>query len=105
MGVAGPQKRQFVYIDGKLFVLCGMDSFGEISREVNIFDPETGQWSLGPEFPEEDMDGFGVSAWGKGPNLLATGLDGVVYRLASDRSGWEKLAKLDQGRFFHRMLC
>ena len=50
------------------------------------------------------MHGFGVSAWGTGDQLLATGLDGVVYRLDSDQGEWEKVTKLEQGRFFHRLL-
>ena len=79
-------------------------SLAQVSQEVNIYDPETETWTKGPEFPGEGMHGFGVSAWGSGPHLLATGLDGMVYRLASDKPDWEKVTQLDQGRFFHRLL-
>ena len=48
--------------------------------------------------------GLVVSAWGAGPHVLATGLDGIVYRLASDQKDWEKVTQLAQGRFFHRLL-
>jgi len=91
-------------LDGKVYVLCGLTSFAEVSQEVNVYDPETEKWTTGPDFPGEGMHGFGVSAWGEGSDLLATGLDGLVYRLASVQQNWEKLTKLDQGRFFHRLL-
>ncbi|HJN67162.1 MAG TPA: hypothetical protein QF761_13200 [Pirellulales bacterium] len=91
-------------IAGKVFALCGMTSDGEISQDVNIYDPKTGLWTLGPQFPGEEMAGFGISAWGDGEELLATGIDGVVYRLTRDHTKWERLTKLKQGRFFHRLL-
>ena len=91
-------------LDGKVYILCGLTSVAEVSQEVNIYDPESETWTTGPEFPGEGMHGFGVSAWGEGSDLLATGLDGLVYRLASDEQQWEKITKLDQGRFFHRLL-
>ncbi|MEC8338720.1 MAG: kelch repeat-containing protein [Planctomycetota bacterium] len=90
-------------LDGKVYVLCGLTSLAEVSQEVNIYDPKTETWTKGPDFPGEGMHGFGVSAWGSGPHVLATGLDGVVYRLASDQKDWEKVTQLDQGRVFHRV--
>ena len=37
--------------NGKLVALGGMDAEGKVSLRVDIFDPETREWSQGPNCP------------------------------------------------------
>lgn len=39
-----------------------------------------------------------------GGRLFASGMDGVVYRLAAGHQEWESIAALRERRFFHRLL-
>ena len=89
---------------GKLVALGGIDSYGSVSQEFDLYDPSTQAWSKGPELPGERMGGFGISAWNHQSQLYVSGLDGIVYRLNDEGSGWEKVSKLETARFFHRLL-
>jgi hypothetical protein len=91
--------------DGKLFAIGGMNTQEEVDRSVDVFDPVTSEWSTGPEFPGEGMNGFGVSAWNSGERLIASGSDGVVYRLSDDLTRWEEIQRLSTPRFFHRLVA
>lgn len=88
----------------QLAVVCGMDDDGGVSKDVFLFDPASGEWSSGPEFPGESFHGFGVSACADQGALYACGMEGVVYRLAADHSEWEQVGKIAAPRFFHRIL-
>jgi len=89
---------------GKLAVLGGMDDERDISQRVELFDAASGEWSEGPELPGARMAGFGLSAWNLGGRLYVSGLRGRLYRLSVDGTEWEEVARLAQGRFFHRLL-
>lgn len=89
---------------GKLVVVGGIDEEAEVSHRVDLYDPDTGKWSAGPEFPGDEMSGFGVSAWNLDGALYVSGMEGVVYRLSDDGSAWEDVARLAKPRFFHRLL-
>jgi len=89
---------------GKLAALGGMDEKGKISRRVDLFDPQSGKWSQGPELPGTGMSGFGVSAWTLGDDLYVSGFNGRVFKLADDGSKWEVVAKLAEARFFHQLV-
>jgi N-acetylneuraminic acid mutarotase len=90
--------------DGKLVVLGGMDEDVNISREVRVLDPATGEWTELAELPGEDMDGFGAAAWNLGGKLFASGTQDSLFRLADDGKSWEAVLELKQPRFFHRLL-
>ncbi|MCP4191766.1 MAG: hypothetical protein GY768_14210 [Planctomycetaceae bacterium] len=92
------------HLDGKLIVVGGIDSNGEISREVNVYDPESSEWSEGVSYPGEGLTGFGVSAWNLDGCLYVSGFDGVVNCLRDPRGKWEAVGQLAEPRFFHRML-
>ncbi len=92
------------YLDGKLIVVGGIDSNGDVSHDVDLYDPETSRWSQANPFPGEGMNGFGVSAWNLGGRLYASGSNGVVYRLTRPEAAWESVGQLKQPRFFHRLL-
>lgn len=91
--------------NGKLIAMGGMDEDHGISRDVDCFDPSTGEWTKLAEFPGEGMSGFGVSAWNVGGKLYASGSEGVVYSLSDDGKQWVKVADLKRPRFFHRLLA
>lgn len=90
--------------NGKLVALGGMDEDQEISRQVSLLDPATGEWSELAELPGEEMDGFGAAAWNLDGKLFASGTQESLYRLADDGKSWEAVLELKQPRFFHRLL-
>jgi N-acetylneuraminic acid mutarotase len=90
--------------EGKLVALGGMDADVNISRQVSVLDPATGEWSELAELPGEDMDGFGAAAWNLNGKLFASGTQESLYRLADDGKSWEAVLELKQPRFFHRLL-
>ncbi|MEO9592157.1 kelch repeat-containing protein [Rhodopirellula bahusiensis] len=90
--------------DGKLFVVGGMRSEGGPTTRVDVYDPSSKTWSLGPALPGSGMAGFGSSAFAAGNRLYVTTLDGFVHRLAGDGEAWETVAQVEPARFFHRML-
>lgn len=103
-----PSKRRALatsHWNGKLIAMGGMDEDHSISRDVDCFDPSTGEWTKLAEFPGEGMSGFGVSAWNVGGKLYASGSEGVVYQLSEEGKEWSKVAELDRPRFFHRLLA
>ncbi len=110
--IAGPPfKRRALAVgawNGRLVAVGGMDDEPSVTRKANAFDPATGQWTELPELPQSEtagrLAGFGVSAWNMGGQLLVSGADGVVHRLADDGSAWETAGELATGRFFHRLM-
>ncbi|MBL9165242.1 MAG: hypothetical protein JNL18_21120 [Planctomycetaceae bacterium] len=90
--------------NGKLVALGGMDADQEISRQVSLLDPATGEWTELAELPGEDMDGFGAAAWNLDGKLFASGTQKSLYKLADDGKSWEAVLELKQPRFFHRLL-
>ena len=101
-----PFKRRALAVshwNGKLVALGGMDEEGKVSLRVDMFDPETGEWSQGPQLPGDGMAGFGVSACNFDGELYVSGLRGVVLRLSESGSEWEEAARMAHGRFFHQL--
>lgn len=104
---APPFKRRALAVaawGGKIVAVGGMDENQEVSRRVDQFDPQTGEWSTLPSLPGDDMDGFGVSAWSVNGDLLASSADGAVLRLARGADKWAEAGKLAEPRFFHRLV-
>ncbi len=90
-------------IQGKLYVIGGMQSEGQVTRRTAIYDPASDAWSEGPELPGDDMDGFGAACCAYGGSLYVSVASGAVLRLSADGQRWDPVARLAQGRFFHRM--
>ncbi len=90
--------------NGRIWAVGGMDEYADIKRNVYSFDPETNSWSEAAELPGDDMQGFGVSAWGLNSGLYASGTNGLLYRLADADGKWQQAGKLSTPRFFHRIL-
>lgn len=91
--------------DGRIFAIGGMQQDGGPSRQVDIFDPETGLWTTGPEIIGEDgMTGFGASAFATGGHLYVSTIKGTLQKLADDQTRWDVISQTPTARFFHRML-
>ena len=89
---------------GKIYAMGGIDADGDISHEVNVYNPETGKWTQGPELPGSTMNGFGTTAWSIGGQLYFSGMDGGVFQLDEKNNLWKKAGALETPRFFHRLL-
>lgn len=87
---------------GRVIVIGGLDAQRSVSRRVDVYDPASGQWSQGPEYPS---DAFGVAAVGIGDAVLASARDGVVYRWRIGEPAWERVASLAFPRFFHQLVA
>lgn len=90
---------------GRIWFIGGMNSQDKQSREVDWFEPATGQWGQGPELPDGPMAGFGVAAAEQGGQLYVSPLSGTISRLSADGRKWEEASKLNTPRFFHRLLA
>lgn len=89
---------------GQIYAMGGIDADGDISHEVDVFSPETGKWTKGPELPGSTMNGFGTTAWSIDGKLYFSGMDGGVYQLDQKNNSWKKAGTLATPRFFHRLL-
>jgi N-acetylneuraminic acid mutarotase len=92
-------------LDGKIYMIGGMDEDGDPTTSAFVFDTKTGQWSDAPELPGQPMDGFGSSAFNIGGRIIVSTFSGQVVQLNDDGSAWEQLPKLETGRFFHRLVA
>jgi N-acetylneuraminic acid mutarotase len=90
---------------GKLYVIGGMQQEGGPTRRVDVFDPQTGAWTQGPDIlGEQPLAGFGAAACELGDRLYVSTSEGKLQRLSTDGTAWELVRDLPTGRFFHRML-
>ncbi|ACY19189.1 Kelch repeat-containing protein [Haliangium ochraceum DSM 14365] len=87
---------------GRIIAVGGMSAAGEVSRRVDLYDPASGSWTRGPDYP---APAFGIALAGVGDAVYASGMDGTVYRLDIARAGadWEAAGTLAFPRFFHRI--
>ncbi len=90
--------------NGRVYAIGGMQMEDGPTTRVDIFDPATGEWSLGPSLNGEPMEGFGSAAFAVGGQLFVSTIRGNLQRLSEDGSQWENIHKLERSRFFHRML-
>lgn len=86
--------------DGKAYLLGGLGKDSQTDTAVNVFDPQTGKWSDGPDFPAGAMNGFTPAAVVVGKSLYLSPHDGVVYKLEGGK--WAVVGKLTTPRFVHR---
>lgn len=89
-------------IGTKLYAIGGMDSDEDIVTLVSVLDTTTGQWSEGPKLPSDKLGGFGFAAVSHEGRLFASGAAGVLLELRGE--AWVPLVKLQQPRFFHRLV-
>ena len=100
------------HLDGKLYVIGGMQPKGGPTTRVDVFDPAGGKWSQGPSMIDtradadrgQGMEGFGASAYTLGGRLIVSTYNGNVQVLETGDGEWKIAARLQDDRFFHRML-
>lgn len=90
--------------NGLLYAIGGMKEQGGPTTIVEVYDPQTDQWTGGPALPGEAMNGFGNSACSTGKGLFVTTIRGNALQLSQQGDEWLQVAELDPPRFFHRML-
>ena len=91
---------------GKLFVLGGLGEDSSVTRRLDIFDPATQTWSVGPSIPGmSDRDGFAASAFAVDDRLTMSGMTGTVAQLDPRSNTWEALGAWAQPRITHRVLA
>jgi len=89
-------------VNGKLYVVGGVnESFG-IERSVSIYDPATKKWSEGPQLPDGPTTGFAPAVVIHKGRLYASISDGALLRLTEDRGAWEKVGR-STPRAAHRL--
>ena len=89
-------------VDGKLYVLGGMNDQGVISTNVEIYDPKTERWSFGLPFPGEENNGFSPAACELAGKLYLSVANGRVYRL--DANAWTDVGGVPDGRLVARLV-
>ena len=100
------------HLDGKLYVIGGMQEKGGPTTRVDVFDPASETWSHGPSLIDpladakrgKGMEGFGASAYTVGGQLVVSTYGGNVQVLDRDKKTWRIAIQLEDDRFFHRML-
>lgn len=88
--------------EGKIYVTGGLTADG-VSKDVDVFDPQSQKWTKGPSVPGMPMNGNGLAAFGAEKSLYLSGMDGKVYRLNAARDGWDVVGRLEQPRIHHRL--
>jgi hypothetical protein len=88
---------------GKVYVIGGFLPDDEPSLQVDIYDPAANNWTIGPNLPGENENGFGPAACTDGENLYASVADGSLSRLTLSGEGWDKVSTTTP-RIVHRMV-
>ncbi len=89
-------------LDGKVYVIGGMNAKQQVERTVSIFDPKTKTWAHGPELPKGALLGFAPAAGLHEGRLYVSLGDGSLLRLNAAKNGWEKAGE-SSPRIAHRL--
>ena len=100
------------HLDGKLYVIGGMQRRGGPTTRVDTYDPASRKWIPAPSLIDplakgergQGMEGFGSSADTVGGRLYVSTYGGNLQVLGRDAKTWHTAKKLLDDRFFHRML-
>jgi N-acetylneuraminic acid mutarotase len=101
------QRRALVMtaLDGKVYVIGGLNDAGKVVRTVNVFDTKAGTWSEGPLIPGDDGNGFTPASVVAGKHLYVSPADGKVYQLSEKGDGWAEVGEFKSKRFVARMVA
>ena len=99
-------------LNGRLYVVGGMQERGGPTTRVDVFDPVSGKWSHGPSLIDplanaerrKGMEGFGSATHTMDGRLFVSTYSGNIQVLAPADPTWHVATKLEDDRFFHRML-
>ncbi len=89
-------------LNGKIYVIGGMNEQQKIVQNVSILDPETKEWTEGPALPPGPISGFGSAVTVHKGQIYASLADGQVLRLNPEGTAWDKVATVSS-RVAHRM--
>lgn len=104
-GIPQPFERRALMaaaLDGKLFVIGGINSNEDVETTVNIYDPKTQKWSEGPKLPNAAILGFAPAAGVHQGALYVSVGDGVLLRMNKAGTAWEEAGKTTP-RLAHRL--
>lgn len=90
-------------IDGKIYVVGGMNEQQKITQNVSILDPVTRQWSEGPALPSGPISGFAPAVGVHKGKVYVSLADGQVLRLNIGAQKWEKVTDVSP-RVAHRLV-
>jgi len=104
---APPERRanSLAELDGKVYLIGGMGDDARPTQSVMVFDCEKQAWTEGPKLPGMSMDGFGTSSFNVGGRIVVSTFGGQVVQLSEDGKSWDRIDKLETGRFFHRLVA
>ena len=91
--------------DRKVYVIGGLTEDAETALSVNIFDPAKNSWTIGPDIPGPQRNGFTPASCVAGGRLYVSPADGKLYRLAAKGGDWEGVGAFKQARIVHRMVA
>lgn len=87
----------------RLWVIGGFTDVEEVSTQVDVFDPEAGTWSRGPDLPAGGVNGFAPAACVADGRLLVSVADGSLLALDDEARAWRTVARTTP-RIVHRMV-
>ncbi len=91
--------------DRYVYVIGGMDDGGTLS-DFDIYDTKSKEWSRAPELPSKGrLKGFGSAAGYMEGSVYVSDSSENIYRYDASEEKWHDDVKLNQARFFHRMVC
>jgi N-acetylneuraminic acid mutarotase len=90
--------------NGKVYVFGGMNDDTKTMLKVNIFDPASNAWTLGPDIPGPRRNGFTPASCSADGALYVSPADGRLLRLTRKHDAWEEVGQLKQPRIVHRMV-
>ena len=92
-------------LDGKVFVMGGINEEDSIELKVDVFDSANNRWTLSTPLPGPKSNGFSAASCVADGQLNVSLGDGKVARLKADGTAWQEVAKLKQPRIVHRMVA
>jgi len=87
-----------------IYAIGGMDSEGDTSNAVDVYDPVDRSWSKGPSLPNGPMKGFGAAACSTPAKLYVTHYAGALLSLNDQGTEWVEVGALEPRRFFRRLV-
>jgi N-acetylneuraminic acid mutarotase len=91
-------------LEGKVFVMGGINEEDSIELKVDVFDPATNLWTVTAPLPGPKGNGFSPASCVAAGQLYASVGDGKVVRLKADGSAWQEVGTVKQPRIVHRMV-
>lgn len=89
-------------LDGKVYIVGGIDNFAKVQRTVSIYDPASGVWTEAPQLPAGPTTGFSPAVAAHNGALYASVADGSLLRLRPGAASWDKIGTATP-RVAHRL--